>query len=201
MKQHIGATLLSTIDRNLLTMSTRRHYERGDFLKRAGEPFNSFCILESGTVKLIYEDAELPSVIIDLYHAGDFFGEMEAIKMRTEDRSIIALTPCELYEFTSEQFFLLWNTCNAFSRYIFSVVCDRLLRSGNDKIHTECMVLREKVFRIIQENLSESNYFLYTKDILAEMAGTSIRSLNRALAELKELKLISISSGTIRLRL
>ena len=63
------------------------------------------------------------------------------------------------------------------------------------------MFLREKVFRLIQQNLNEQNYFLYTKDILAEMAGVSMRSLNRSLSELKQLRLISISSGAIRLQI
>ena len=87
------------------------------------------------------------------------------------------------------------------SMYIFTMHCERLMRAGNDKINSECMFLREKVFRLIQQNLNEQNYFLYTKDILAEMAGVSVRSLNRSLSELKQLRLISITSGAIRLQI
>ena len=115
--------------------------------------------------------------------------------MQTDDRSIVALTDCELYRFTKEQFIAMWNQYNDVSRYILYVHCERLIRAGDDKIRSENVFLRDKVFRIIQENLNSANYFLYTKDVLAEMSGTSIRSLNRALAELKEAKLISLSSG------
>lgn len=43
------------------------------------------------------------------------------------------------------------------------------------------------------QNLNDQNYFLYTKDVLAEMAGVSVRSLS----ERKALCLISIHSGAI----
>ncbi len=199
--QHKGATFMNTIPQAFLQMAQQLHFAPGDYIKRAGEPFDHFCILAKGSTKLAYEGPGNASLIIDLYHAGDFFGEMEAIGMSTADRSLIALTDCEVYQFTKEQFLDMWSHNSSMSMYILTVLCDRLLRSGNDKINSECMFLREKVFQLIQQNLNEQNYFLYTKDVLAEMAGVSMRSLNRALSELKNLRLISISSGAIRLQM
>ena len=196
--QHSGASFLNTIPQEFLNDAVVLHFGPGEYIKRAGDDFDRFCILQKGSCKLVYE-AENTSLIIDLYHEGDFFGEMEAIGMQTTDRSLIALTDCQVLCFTKEQFRHMWSTCSDVSMYIFTVHCERLMRSGNDKIDSECMFLREKVFRLIQQNLNEQNYFLYTKDILAEMAGVSMRSLNRSLSELKTLRLISLSSGAIRL--
>ena len=123
------------------------------------------------------------------------------IDSRYYDKACQRVTDCEVLRFTREQFHHMWSTCSDMSMYILTVHCERLMRSGNDKIDSECMFLREKVFRLIQQNLNEQNYFLYTKDILAEMAGVSMRSLNRSLSELKQLRLISISSGAIRLQI
>ena len=201
MKQHIAETLLATIPQRYLETANTVTYQPGDCIKRAGESFCNFCILAEGTAKLLYDNASGSPLIIDLYHKGDFFGEMEAIGMNTEDRSIIAMTVCRVYQFTQQQFLDMWNECSDVSRYILYVHCERLIREGDDMIHADSLCLREKVFRIIQENLSEKNYFLYTKDVLAEMAGASIRSLNRVLAELKELELVILSAGRIRLKL
>lgn len=198
--QHSGASFLHTIPKAFLQDATVVYFSPGEYIKRAGDDFDRFCILQKGSCKLVYE-SDNTSLIIDLYHAGDFFGEMEAIGMQTTDRSLIALTECEVLCFTKEQFRHMWSTCSDMSMYIFTVHCERLMRSGNDKIDSECMFLREKVFRLIQQNLNEQNYFLYTKDVLAEMAGVSVRSLNRSLSELKQLRLISISSGAIRLQM
>ena len=198
--QHSGASFLHTIPKAFLDDAVLLRFGTGEYIKRAGDDFDHFCILNKGSCKLVYE-AENTSLIIDLYHEGDFFGEMEAIGMQTTDRSLIALTDCEVLCFTKEQFQHMWSTCSDMSMYIFTVHCERLMRSGNDKIDSECMFLREKVFRLIQQNLNDQNYFLYTKDVLAEMAGVSMRSLNRSLSELKELRLISIKSGAIRLQI
>ena len=201
VKQHIAETLLATIPQKYLDWAKVVNYAPGDCIKQAGESFCNFCILAQGTAKLLYDTANGSPLIIDLYHKGDFFGEMEAIGMNTEDRSIIAMTDCRVYQFTQQQFLDMWNECSDVSRYILYVHCERLIREGDDMIHADSLCLREKVFRIIQENLNEQNYFLYTKDVLAEMAGTSIRSLNRVLAELKELDLIFLSAGRIRLKM
>ena len=198
--QHSGASFLNTIPTAFLDAATVLQFEAGEYIKRVGDSFDHFCILRKGSCKLVYE-TDTTSLIIDLYHQGDFFGEMEAIGMQTSDRSLIALTACEVYRFTREQFLHMWSSCSEVSMYILTVHCERLMRSGNDKINSECMFLREKVFRLIQQNLNEQNCFLYTKDILAEMAGVSMRSLNRSLAELKQLRLISITSGAIRLHI
>jgi len=201
VKQHLAETLLATVPRQYLDMARIMEYAPGDCIKRAGESYCNFCILAEGTAKLMYDNASGTPLILDLYHKGDFFGEMEAIGMNTEDRSIVAITACRVYQFNQQQFLDMWNSCSDVSRYILYVHCERLIREGNDKIHADSLCLREKVFRLIQENLSETNYFLYTKDVLAEMAGTSIRSLNRVLAELRDLDLILVSSGRIRLKL
>ena len=199
MLQHRASSFLHVIPKAFLDSAVMLHFAPGEYIKRAGDDFDHFCILSKGSCKLVYEN-DNTSLIIDLYHEGDFFGEMEAIGMQTTDRSLIALTECDVYRFTKEQFHHLWSTCSEVSMYIFTMHCERLMRAGNDKINSECMFLREKVFRLIQQNLNEQNYFLYTKDVLAEMSGVSVRSLNRALAELKQLRLISISSGAIRLQ-
>ena len=201
MAKHIAANLFEALSKSVLQSAKHLSFSPGDYLVSPFMTASHFYILSKGTVKLIYEDASARPLIIDLYHAGDFFGEMEAIGMKTGDRSIVALTSCEVYQFTRKQFLDLWNNCSEFSRYILYVHCERLIRSGNDKINSECMFLREKVFRIIQNNLNDKNYFMYTKDVLAEMAGVSLRSLNRTLVELGELKLVETSAGRIHLYL
>lgn len=175
--------------------------EQGEVITSAFQPARYFYVLKLGAAKLIYESPDTKSVIIDIYHAGDFFGEMEMIGLSTDDRSIIALNHCELYRITREQFVYLYEHCSQFSLHILRIHCDRLLRTGDSRINAECMLLREKVFRIIQDNLNKNGYFLYTKEVLAEMAGVSIRSLNRSLAELQAKKLIIVSGGSIRLNM
>ena len=87
--QHRGASFLHTIPKAFLDEAVMLHFSAGEYIKRAGDSFDHFCILNKGSCKLVYE-SENTSLIIDLYHKGDFFGEMEAIGMQTTDRSLIA---------------------------------------------------------------------------------------------------------------
>ena len=115
------------------------------------------------------------------------------------DRSIVAMTECTLYEFSREAFFRLWSACPEFSLYVLRLHCQRLLRSGNDTIYAERLVLKEKVMHLIRLHGNELGYFPYTKDVLSEMAGVSIRPLTGTLAPRKERGLIRISRATIPL--
>lgn len=178
---------------------TELSVKQGEAITTTIHPAQYFYVLKKGVAKLIYEEANTKAIILDIFHANDFFGEMEMLGLSYYDRSIIALTDCELYKITKEQFMDLYENCSAFSLHILRALCERLLQSGDSKINAEFMFLREKVFRLIQDNLDEKGHFLYSKNVLAEMAGVSIRSLNRSLAELQSKKLIVVSSGSIRL--
>lgn len=196
MEEH---SFLSAIPARYLNMAEEVSYAPGDYIIRAEEPVKFFYVLTRGSAKLVHDDPQKGLLIIDIYHAGDFFGEMEMAGVLTRGRHIIALTRCTVYRFTPAQFDLLWKECGEVSLGILYVHCERLLRSGDDKIYTERAVLREKVFRLIQNNISPRGAFVYTKQVLAEMAGVSIRSLNRSLRELEADKLIEVSGGVIRL--
>lgn len=201
LKTYATTTMIDLVSRYFPRQCSYVTVEQGEVITSSVQPARHFYVLNKGSAKLLHEEPNAKSVILDIYHAGDFFGEMEMIGLSTDDRSIIALARCELYQVTRDQFMYLYETCSEFSLYILRVHCDRLLRSGDSQINAECMFLSEKVFRLIQDNLNEKGYFIYSKVILSEMAGVSIRSLNRALSELKEKKLITILNGTIRLNI
>ncbi len=193
--------LIDSIPPEYLNASERISFSTGAYITSPNEPVKCFYILLSGSAKLVYEGPKGEHLILDLYHAGDFFGEMEIIGLKTVDRAIIALTPCEAFRFSKRQFFDLWDGASTFSHLILYVLSDRLLRAGDDRVYAEQTVLREKVFRIIQNNINARGCFLYTKNILAEMSGISIRSLNRTLKELADSGLIVQSGGTLRLHI
>jgi len=199
MSLYTNYTVLNNLPEEALENSSKMVFEAGQYIIYANEPVNFFYILMRGSAKLIHDDVDAGPLIIDIYHSNDFFGEMEMIGIVTKDRSIIAMTQCEVLRFSHDQFFKYWNESKEFSLWVLHVHCTRLLRAGDDKINSDRTMLRVRVFRIIQDNLNEKGYFLYTKQILAEMVGISIRSLNRTLKELKIDRLITVSSGTIKL--
>ena len=197
-KDHKGP-LLDTIPAKDLAASKHTFIDSGGYIIVANEPIKCFFILKQGSAKLIHDDAEAGPLIIDIYHSGDFMGEMEMVDLVTEDRSIVAMTRCEVLQFSREQFFRLWKENEDFSTRLLYMHCLRLLRAGDDKVNADRAILRDRLFRLIQLNMNERGYFRYSKQILAEMVGVSMRSLNRSLKELENDRLVLVDSGTIRL--
>ncbi len=200
MEQSVTGRMVELVIQNSPNRYVNVSFSPGETITSIEQPARHFYVLNKGSAKLIHEEPSAKSVILDIYHPGDFFGEIEMIGLSPNERTIVAMTQCDLCKIERTQFLYLYETCPEFSLHILRVHCERLLRTGDSQIHAECMVLRKKVFRIIQDHLNNhSNYFLYTKAVLAEMAGVSIRSLNRVLSELEAEKLIVVSNGTIRL--
>lgn len=192
-------SLLDIIPEQIIQKSEQITIAPGEHIVRANEPVKYFYVLIQGSAKLIHEDAEAEPLIIDIYHSGDFMGEMEMVDVITKDRSIIAMTRCELIRLGREDFLRLWTESREFSLRLLRIHCLRLLRAGDDKVNSDRTMLSGRVFRLIQLNLNEKDYFRYTKQILSEMVGISMRSLNRTLKDLERDRLIIVSSGTIRL--
>lgn len=193
--------LLDTIPEKDLASACRAIIAPGVPIIEANEPIKNFYILAQGNAKLIHEDTEADPLIIDIYHTGDFMGEMEMLDIVTQDRSVVAMTQCEVVKFSREQFYRLWKENTEFSMLLLYIHCQRLLRAGDDKVNADRAILRDRLFRLIQLNLNEQGYFRYSKQILAEMVGVSMRSLNRSLKELQCDRLVFVDSGKIQLYL
>lgn len=158
-----------------------------------------FYVIREGSVELSYEDYEGERLIIDIYHAGEFFGEIQMAGLETRNRMITSLTYCELICFTKPQFWKFWDKEKGFSKTIFEMLCKRLIRSGDEKAFCDRVFLRQRVLKIIAENVNEVGYFLYNKDVLRGLSGVSIRSLNRTLHDLAESGAILYEQGAIKL--
>ena len=193
-------SLIEMIPPAALEAAGRLFADPGETILRADAPASHFYLLEAGSAKLVCEPIDSPPLIIDIYHAGDFFGEMEMVGLEIKDRSVVALTACELLCFTRDQFFHLWDQERAFSRTILAVHCRRLLAAGDDKVYTDGTLLSQRVLRVIHGHTSPGGWFLYTKQILAELTGISGSSRNRTLKALQLVGLIALQAGAIRMK-
>jgi hypothetical protein len=77
---------------------------------------------------------------------------------------------------------------------ILRVHCDRLLRAGDSQIKRECLFLREKVFRLIQDNSRARLFFIFTKTVLAKWRAFHPQ-FDRPLSELEAKELIVVSTA------
>ena len=81
--QEVPFSLLSP---DLLAQAQVIRKAPGEYVTQAGIPVEHFYLMRSGLAKLIYDPSDGDPLILDLYHEGDFFGEMEMVGVGYSDR-------------------------------------------------------------------------------------------------------------------
>lgn len=173
------------------------HYAPGEAIISPGFCGEDIFVLISGQAKLVALRENGSSVILSLYNHWEILGELEAFTGHSCDRCIMALLPCDVYSLDKESFFQWIRYDFEFNRYILARLSYKLqCLSATSQI---CMggFLREQIAHILLINLNEKQYFPYSKQVLAECIGTSIRSLNRVLAQMVQTGILEVTSSRI----
>lgn len=98
---------------------------KGDLLVQQGDPPSGFFILMEGKMSInrLSEGVEMP---IGQHEAPAFFGEIPTLTDDPVQVSMRAMTDCQLYRLTSEDFLELLHECRNFERTIFREMQQRL---------------------------------------------------------------------------
>lgn len=175
----------------------RRHFSPGEAILTPGFRGEQIYILISGQAKLVAQRENGNAVILSLYNHWEILGELEAFTDGVCDRFIVALLPCDVYMLDKESFFEWLRLDFDFNRYILARLSYKLQRLSATSQVSMGGFLREQVAHILLMNLTDQQYFPYSKQVLAECMGTSVRSLNRILAKMIESGVISVSGSRI----
>ena len=83
--------------------SHTKKYEKDDIIFLEFEKGDKFYMVQSGSVRItkVIKDVEK---LLDVVHAGDFFGEMAILESTTRSASAIANEPTVLLELQKENF-------------------------------------------------------------------------------------------------
>ncbi|MGL5793328.1 MAG: sensor histidine kinase [Waterburya sp.] len=98
---------------------------RGDILVKEGDPHRGFFILTSGTINVtrLSEGVEMP---IGQHRSSSFFGEIQIMTDDPVPVTLRALTDCQAYEITAEDFLQLVHECRDFERTVFKTIQSRV---------------------------------------------------------------------------
>jgi CRP-like cAMP-binding protein len=114
---------------------------------RAGEPEESFHIIEQGEVELWLTDTQGKKVVLDILGSGKFFGELSMLSGETRSASATSEEQVVTLELRRQDFF-------AFLRRRPEAVLDVLTVLGDRLKHTDD-ILRTRVSRHPHEALDE----------------------------------------------
>ena len=161
--------LFSTMDEEergeLRSLMTERLFQPGQVVMRAGEPEESFHIIEQGEVELWLIDSEGKKVVLDVLGSGKFFGELSMLSGETRSASATSEEKVVTLELRRQDFF-------AFLRRRPEAVLDVLTVLGDRLKHTDD-ILRTRVSRNPNEALDERlSVGQRAADVIAAFSGS-----------------------------
>ena len=195
----LPAETLADLGRHL----RRRRYGKGDTVFYQGDPGLSLCIVQSGRVKLALTSAEGREMIIDLFGAGDVFGELALLDGEPRSADAVATEPSELLLLERDEFIRFLVERPPVAVQLLGILSRRLRRDAEllqDAAFLDVPArLARTILRLAEEppgggpavtpRLSQTD--------LAGLAGTTRETLNKWLGFFQEQGLIRWDRGRI----
>lgn len=186
-----------------------RKYKKNTVLFFEGDLGEDLFIIASGLVK-IYRIDQAKEIILSLFDAGDFFGEMSLMQHGlTRSATAETLEATTMYSLSRRAFTHFLERTPKLSLKLLEMTMDRL-RKANEQIYDLTFLdVRARtikvLYRLAQEHGIDDNGSLLinmklTHQQLANMAGTVRESVTKVLQELQEEQVIGIDKKMISIR-
>ncbi len=174
-----------------------RLFDRPTKVLGQGEASDGMYLIADGSVEITCGNNNSQEVLIHVMRRFDVFGEVEALAESPCAATCTASASSSLL-FCATPVLREWCQERTFLRNVMKISCERLVRDNTVKfVHQFYPVeqrLREYLFRLSVDKPVISK----TQGDLAGLLGCARQTLNRELGRLRELRVIEITKGKIR---
>ncbi|WP_244858919.1 Crp/Fnr family transcriptional regulator [Limosilactobacillus antri] len=189
--------LVKTAPLGIVERMQVQHFDTKQFLLQQGEQYQFTYLLVKGRVKVFLNSPSGKQVVLDVYDAGMFLGEQEAIINRPYSASIINISPITVLAIRNADFVEWSQTDHRFA--------DQLISNLSEQIYH----LTKRMERYSMHSaLQQIGFFLLncaadrvpiTRERITYEVDTSYRNINRVLKRLADLDVIKIDHATIKI--
>jgi CRP-like cAMP-binding protein len=174
-----------------------RTYDPGEAVITQGEAVQGMFMIAHGAVEITSYNQEGQTVLIHLHQRGDTFGEIEALGERhaaanctSADTSVVLFAPTAL----------LFETLNepVFVRNLFRACYERLVRDNTTKFVDSFYPVEQRLCDYLYRLSADRPEITKTQADLAGLLGCARQTLNRELGRLRDLDIIEMEKGKIR---
>ena len=182
-----------------------RRYARNETIFFRGDPGDSLCIIESGTVKISVTSPEGKEMILALLGSGDFFGELALLDGKPRSADAIAVEPVRIALLQRADFLRTLETQPSIAIKLLAVLSHRVrqdVESRQDAAFLDVPArLASAILRLAGEQDDErhdaaSNPRLTQAD-LAGLVGATRESVNKWLKHFERQGYITYERGRI----
>lgn len=183
---------------HLSELVAERHFTQGEYVFWEGDAPKWFHIVVKGRVKVVKQSPSGKEIIIAVFNAGEVFGEVAVFGGKPYPASAQAMEDTAVLSINREEFlsFLAQNPGIALK---IIVVLGERLRSAHERLRDLASEkVEQRVARILLMLYSKVGSVLpFTRQEIADMAGTTIETSIRTMSRLKNTGIIGSTRGQI----
>jgi CRP/FNR family transcriptional regulator, cyclic AMP receptor protein len=190
----------------VLQMSRRRGYTRGELIVRQGDDASTFFLLESGSIAVRFTTPAGDGVILSVMGAGDVFGETGVLSPRHERTATAqALSNVSVRVLRYEDFDRVRHQHAEVNEFLLQVLARRADRLSRLVAEAHYVSADRRVARRLFEvgrhfaGTERPVVIPLTQEDIAQLAGTTRPTANQVLQKLAADSLISLARGRIEL--
>jgi len=160
-----------------------KSFEKGDKILTQNEVSTKIMLVKSGITKCYFVEENDKEYIVEFLGKGEIVGEIEVIKNVPCLCSIEAITEVTVYSMTIPYFQSLIKNDLTLNNFLLDVFADRIVNTSSRASYQQLHTTEHTLSQLLEVKSKEMKI---SKEDMAAYLGTTVRSLNRAMKELKD---------------
>jgi CRP/FNR family transcriptional regulator, anaerobic regulatory protein len=162
----------------------RKAFEKDRLLLQQDTEVPHVLVIESGITKCYFTEANDKDYILEFLGAGEIIGEIEAIRERRCLCNVQALTAVSAYAIALPHFRSLLKNDLQFNHLLLNAFAERIVNTSSRASFQQLYTVEHSLAKLLE--LQSAQQITLSKEDSASYLGINIRSLNRALKNLRE---------------
>lgn len=160
-----------------------KSFSSGQFLLQQGQQVARTLVIKEGITKCFLSEENDKDYIVEFLGEGETLGDLEVIRNIKCLCSIQAITPVKAYLVAIPFFKSLMNENLEFNKLLLGEFAERIINTSTRASFQQLYTVESGLARLLE--LQAEQNITISKEDMAAYLGVTIRSLNRALKNLK----------------
>ncbi|SEW19191.1 cAMP-binding domain of CRP or a regulatory subunit of cAMP-dependent protein kinases [Chryseobacterium wanjuense] len=160
-----------------------KSFEKGEKILTQNEVSNKIMLIKNGITKCYFVEENDKEYIVEFLGKGEIIGEIEVIKNVSCLCSIEAMTEVTVYSMTIPYFQFLIKNDLSLNNLLLDVFVERIVNTSSRASYQQLYTTEHTLSQLLELKSKEMEI---SKEDMAAYLGITVRSLNRALKEIKQ---------------
>jgi CRP-like cAMP-binding protein len=160
-----------------------KSFSNGQFLLQQGQQVARTLVIKEGITKCFLSEENDKDYIVEFLGEGEILGDIEVIRNIKCLCSIQAITPVKVYLVSIPFFQSLMNENLEFNKLLLGEFAERIINTSTRASFQQLYTVESGLAKLL--DLQAKQHIAISKEDMAAYLGVTIRSLNRALKNLK----------------